>query len=587
MTPIEEKSYDVVIIGGGGAGLRAALELADSGLSVAVVSKVFPTRSHTVAAQGGVNAALGNRGEEDDWRWHMYDTVMGSDFLGDQDAIEYMCKEAPQSIVELEHMGMPFSRDQDGKIYQRSFGGQTKHYGGELARRTCCAADRTGHAMLHTLYQKNVQAETDFLIEWFAMDLVKDKEGRIAGVSAIEMATGKLFYLRAQVTVLATGGAGKIFASSTNAAICTGDGIAMHARAGFGMQDMEMWQFHPTGMYGVGILISEGTRGEGGYLINGEGKRFMEDYAPHLKDLSCRDVVARCSMLEIRAGRGCGPKKDHVLLKLNHLDKAVFVEKLPGITELAKTYVGVDPEKDPIPVVPTCHYMMGGVPTNKYAQAVTGVGKETSTIVPGLYAAGECASVSVHGANRLGANSLLDLVVFGRACGKHIKQDWSKIAKPTPTKKDIQAAFARYERLQKSQSGENMAELRTEMKQVMQEDFGVFREEASMQKGLEKLQDLKKRIANVYLADKTAVFNTARLEIFEYENMLEVAYATAVAALARKESRGAHARADYPDRDDKNFHKHINISSDGGVHFRPVNMKPEHVDPIALKEREQ
>ena len=582
------KECDVLIVGGGGAGLRASLELANAGLSVSVISKVFPTRSHTVAAQGGINAALGNGGEGDDWRWHMYDTVMGSDFLGDQDAIEYMCKEAPQSIVELEHMGLPFSRDKDGKIYQRAFGGQTTNFGGDLVHRTCCAADRTGHALLHTLYQQNVQARTHFLIEWFALDLVVDARGRVAGISAIEMATGKLYLIKAKAVVLATGGAGKIFASSTNAAICTGDGVAMHARAGYGIQDMEMWQFHPTGIYGVGILISEGTRGEGGYLINSEGERYMERYAPHLKDLSCRDVVARCSMLEIRAGRGCGPKKDHVLLKLSHLDKSVFVEKLPGITELAKTYAGVDPEKDPIPVVPTCHYMMGGIPTTKYAEVVTGAGNNPDQIVPGLYAAGECASVSVHGANRLGANSLLDLVVFGRAAGKHIKENFAHFEEPEPNQDDIDRAFQRYNTLQKSTSdGSKMESMRAEMKQVMQQDFGVFREAGSMQGGLKKLEKLKKHSDNIHLKDKSDVFNTARLEILEFQNLLEVAYATAVAALERTESRGAHSRADFPERNDAKWHKHLNVNSKGKVYSRAINMAPLHVDTIALKAREQ
>ena len=587
MDGYEELHYDVLIVGGGGSGLRASLELAASGMSVAVISKVFPTRSHTVAAQGGINAALGNSEGNDDWRWHMYDTIVGSDFLGDQDAIEYMCREAPQTIIELEHMGLPFSRDSQGMIYQRAFGGQTKNYGGELAHRTCCAADRTGHALLHTLYQQNLAVKTDFLNEWFAMDLIKDSEGRVGGVSAIEIESGKLFAVLAKSVVLATGGAGKIYAQSTNAYSCTGDGMGMVARAGLGLQDMEMWQFHPTGLYGVGILISEGTRGEGGYLTNAEGKRFMESYAPHLKDLSCRDVVARSSLQEIKEGRGCGPQKDHVYLNLNHLDESVFKERLPGITELAMTYVGVDPRKDPIPVVPTCHYMMGGIPTLLTSEVVDGT-KSTDQVVPGLFAVGECACVSVHGANRLGANSLLDLVVFGRACGKRIRElhqqgfDSHKLKKS-----EIKSAFKQYTQLQESKKGISVNDARLTMQNIMQEDFGVFREEKSMKKGLDKLKALREESTNLYLDDKSLQFNTARLECFEYENMMSVALATAHAALARKESRGAHSRVDYPDRNDKKWHKHLLIDDAGKTYSRAVNMTPKDVDAVVLKAREQ
>lgn len=577
-------TFDAVIVGGGGAGLRASLELAASGLNVAVISKVFPTRSHTVSAQGGVNAALGNTDGSDDWRWHMYDTIMGSDFLGDQDAIEYMCKNAPQTIYELEHMGLPFSRLDDGRIYQRAFGGQTRNYGAELVHRTCCAADRTGHAMLHTLYQKNIEAKSKFFNEWFAIDLVRTASG-IAGVIALNIETGQVVFLKARATILATGGAGRIFQSTTNAHINTGDGFGMALRAGLPLQDMEFWQFHPTGIYGAGILITEGSRGEGGYLVNKDGERYMERHAPHLKDLACRDVVSRSSMMEIRDGRGAGPKGEHVLLKLDHLGEDVINKRLPGIRDLSITFAGVDPLKDPIPVVPTCHYIMGGIPTNKYAQVLT-LNNDQDQIVEGLYAAGECACVSVHGANRLGANSLLDIVVFGRAAGIHVQESIrAGLDYREPTASDLEGALSRLNRWENNQKGESIEEIRASLQKIMQEDFGVFREAKAMKEGFKKLEDLQQRLNQAVLKDKSNCFNTARVEALELDNLMATAIATAYLANERTESRGAHARFDYPERDDKNWLKHSIYFEDGRIGFRPINMKPLEVPGIELRER--
>lgn len=578
-------TFDAVIVGGGGAGLRAAIELADSGLNIATISKVFPTRSHTVSAQGGINAALGNI-EPDDWRWHMYDTVVGSDFLGDQNAIEYMCENAPQSIYELEHMGLPFSRLKDGKIFQRAFGGATRDYGKEQAHRTCYAADRTGHAMLHTLYQRNIQAKTTFFNEWFAIDLVKTPTG-IAGLTAISIETGEVVFFQARAIILATGGAGRVFQSTTNAHINTGDGLGMILRVGYPLEDMEFWQFHPTGIYGSGSLISESVRGEGGYLINKNGERFMERYAPHLKDLSCRDIVARAAAIEIREGRGAGPNGDYVLLKADHLGDELIKTRLPGIRELAITFAGVDPAKDPIPVVPTCHYLMGGIPTNYHGQVLTVNTRGDDDVIPGLYAAGECACVSVHGANRLGANSLLDLIVFGRAAGLHVKESIEQgLHFNDASSDDIEQALSRLYRWNGNEKGESVDEIRSALQKVMQDDFGVFRTEEHMKEGFLKLEELKDRLNYACISDKSNCFNTARIEALELDNLMATAIASAYSAEVRTESRGAHARSDYPDRDDKNWLKHTLYFEDGRIVYRPVNMKPHGMEPIHLRTRD-
>jgi succinate dehydrogenase / fumarate reductase flavoprotein subunit len=579
-------TFDAVIVGAGGAGLYAALQLAHSGLKVAVVSKVFPTRSHTVSAQGGMAAALGNV-HEDDWRWHMYDTVKGSDYLGDQDSIEYMCQMAPAAMYELEHMGLPFSRLDNGKIYQRAFGGQTINYGEGVAHRTCAVADRTGHALLHTLYQNNIKAKTHFYNEWFAIDLVRNAKNDIAGVVAMCLETGEKAFFNSRATILATGGAGRIFESTTNALINTGDGLGMTLRTGIPVQDIEMWQFHPTGIPGIGVLITEGVRGEGGYLINKNGERFMERYAPHAKDLASRDVVSRAIAMELRAGNGFEPNGvDYVKLKLDHLGADVINSRLPGISEIAKTFVGVDPSVDPIPVVPTCHYMMGGIPTNVHGQVIHLNSKNQDEITQGLYAIGECACVSVHGANRLGSNSLLDLVVFGRAAGLHAEQEIKAgMSLHAATEDDVKLALRRIDRWDDAKDGEDITAIRKDMQKVMQTDFGVFRTEENMTKGVESLKKLRERLKNGYLKDKSQVFNTARVEALELDNLMEVAYSTAIAALTRKESRGAHSREDYPKRDDANWLKHLLVYSDGHTAEREVNMKPSSVDPLKPMER--
>ncbi|MBA6412413.1 succinate dehydrogenase flavoprotein subunit [Parahaliea sp. F7430] len=581
-------SFDGVIVGGGGAGMRAALQLAQSGYKTAVISKVFPTRSHTVSAQGGITCAIASDDPNDDWRWHMYDTVKGSDYIGDQDAIEYMCSVGPEAVFELEHMGLPFSRTEEGRIYQRPFGGQSKNFGeGGQAARTCAAADRTGHALLHTLYQGNMKNNTVFFNEWYAADLVKNQDGAVVGVIAICMETGETVYVKSKATVLATGGAGRIYASTTNAHINTGDGVGMALRAGFPVQDIEMWQFHPTGIYGAGTLVTEGCRGEGGYLINKDGERFMERYAPNAKDLAGRDVVARSMVMEILEGRGCGPEGDHVFLKLDHLGEEVLHSRLPGICELSETFAHVNPVHEPIPVVPTCHYMMGGIPTNVNGQALQLDANGNDQIIPGLYACGEVACVSVHGANRLGGNSLLDLVVFGRASGLHIEQSLREgIDVRDASETDVEQAMSRLDKLNNSTGGESVADLRKELQNVMQNHFGVFRNEAFMQEGIKKLSELRGRIENAELSDKSMAYNTARIEALELHNLFEVAEATAITAEERKESRGAHARDDYQERDDENWLCHsMYYPTDKRVGKRGVNFEPKTVDTFQPKTR--
>jgi succinate dehydrogenase / fumarate reductase flavoprotein subunit len=576
--------FDVLVVGAGGAGLRSALQLSDAGLNVAVISKVFPTRSHTVAAQGGVAAALGNV-TEDKWIWHMYDTIKGSDYLGDQDAIEYMCKNAADAIYELEHYGMPFDRNSDGKIYQRPFGGMTKNFGESAMSRTCAVADRTGHAMLHTLYQRNVKNNTQFFIEWSTLDLIKSNDDEVLGVIAYEMATGQLAIFQAKKTIFATGGAGRIFEASTNAYINTGDGLGMAARANIPLEDMEFWQFHPTGIAGAGVLVTEGCRGEGGYLENSDGERFMERYAPNAKDLASRDVVSRAIATEIKNGKGIGKNKNAVYLQLAHLGEDKINEKLPGIREIAIKFANADPVKDPIPVVPTVHYMMGGIPTNLHGQVRK---NDSGDRIENFYAVGECACVSVHGANRLGSNSLLDLIVFGRAAGLHVIESIDQKEKfPDIPQEAIEYTQQRVASLNKKNKGsENIVQLGNDLRSTMQQHCGVFRFPELLKEGVEKIQDIAERSKNLHISDNSNIFNTARIDALELKNLIEVAKATIESAYAREESRGAHCRSDFEDRDDEQWLRHtLYYSQTNTIGYRPVNLKPLTVETFPLKKR--